>query len=182
MSNSGDSNSGYSNSGNGNSGNWNSGYRNSGYRNSGDSNSGNWNSGKWNSGNWNSGNFCTGTPSPTFFDKPTSLTWEDANKIVPTIDLPCCCEWIPVAKMTDEEKASFPFYTTIGGFLRSSPIPIRESFPIAWAKLSDDEKKKWLALPNFDADKFFKITGVDVREPESPNELVVNGVRYVKAT
>jgi hypothetical protein len=55
-----------------------------------------------------------------------------------------------------------------------------------WANLSQETKDRFTNLPNFDADKFFRITGVDVRtqaEPAKPiteirDKITVNGVEY----
>ena len=190
--NSGNLNSGYRNSGNLNSGYRNSGDRNSGYlnsgdRNSGDRNSGDRNSGDLNSGDRNSGYLCTETPSPMFFDKPWDGTWEEADSLVPWIDLPVGCEFIETSSMTDEEKTTNPNHVTIGGYLKVLCKTVQEAFPIAWAKLDDEEKQRWLDLPNFDAEKFLKCTGVDVRaekqnEPQAevvqPKQIVIDGVTY----
>ena len=182
--NSGDYNSGNYNSGHYNSGNGNSGNRNSGNGNSGHYNSGNCNSGDYNSGNRNSGFFCTETPNPRFFDKESSLTWGEID--IPYVELPTCCTWIPSENMSETEKQEFPNHETLGGYLRSSPMPLTVSFPIGWAKLSPGDQQKFLNLPNFDADKFLQITGVDVRNQEEkpenpPQEMVINGVKYVLA-
>ena len=185
--NSGDLNSGDRNSGNLNSGNRNSGYLNSGDRNSGNLNSGNLNSGDLNSGTRNSGYLCTETPSPIFFDKPWNGTWEEADSLVPWIDLPVGCEFIATSSMTEEEKTANPNHATIGGYLKVLCKTVQEAFPIAWAKLDDEEKQRWLDLPNFDAEKFLKCTGVDVRlekkaEPQAevvqPKQIVIDGVTY----
>jgi hypothetical protein len=162
--NSGDWNSGNRNSGNRNSGNLNSGYRNSGDWNSGYRNSGDWNSGDWNSGNRNSGFFCTETPAPIFFDKPFASTWEEAENLIPYIALPMGCEWVNAANMTDAEKESAPAHVTTGGFLRILNRTVQEAFPLAWAKLDNETKQRFLNLPNFDAEKFLECTGVDVRK------------------
>ena len=151
--NSGDSNSGYRNSGDRNSGNWNSGDRNSGdsnsgYRNSGDRNSGNWNSGNWNSGdrnsgdwnsgNWNSGNhhsgaFCTGKPE-------TILVF---NK-------PCALdEW------RDAYKPDF-LYINPGNDYKAA-------FMKSWEEADPVDRERVRELPNFDADIFFEISGIDLR-------------------
>jgi hypothetical protein len=156
----GNFNSGILNVGNYNTGNWNTGYRNTGNLNTGDLNTG-----SFNLGNFNTGFFCTETPCATFFDKPTSLSFNAARALIPTIQLPIGVEFVPYEKMTDTEKAEFPKYATIGGYLRQHRRPIREVFPIAWAKLSIPEQVKWMTLPNFDRDKFLAITGVDVRKP-----------------
>jgi hypothetical protein len=65
--------------------------------------------------------------------------------------------------MSNNEKKTFPNYKTLGGYLKSESIPINHAFPIAFNKLSREGKMRWVKLPNFDADKFLKITGVDVR-------------------
>ena len=202
--NSGNWNSGNWNSGNWNSGDWNSGDWNSGNRNSGNRNSGNWNSGNWNSGNWNSGNrnsgnwnsgswnsgfFCTETPNPTFFDKPFDGTWEGAFALIPYVELPISCVWVESKDMTQDEKVDNPNHVTIGGYLRKIHITVHQTFPSVWAKMEKETKQKFLDLPNFDAEKFLKCTGVDVRNTNNvnankglsnslPTEVVVGGIRY----
>ena len=175
--NSGNRNSGYWNSGDSNSGNWNSGDRNSGNWNSGDRNSGDRNSGNWNSGNWNSGDrnsgdsnsgyrnsgaFCIdNNPFLILFDKPTTIRvreWENhpvhdvMRKLDPTL-------WIPAYLMSDEEKAANPKYETADGYLKT--ISMKDAWKNLWPNLSDDKKKLFTSLPNFDAAKFKEITGID---------------------
>lgn len=174
--NSGDCNSGYINSGNRNSGNFNSGSRNSGdwnssSRNSGDwnsgrcnsgsHNSGNWNSGDWNSGNYNSGFFCTNSPKLRLFNKETDFTMEEFIKT----------EWYAVLTSgefnltkwrayTDEEKAQDERKRFIGGELIT--IPYKEACANWWASLSEKDKAIIKTIPNFDANIFAEITGIDV--------------------
>jgi len=171
------SNSGHGNSGIGNSGHWNSGIGNSGHWNSGDWNSGDWNSGNWNSGIGNSGHFCTETPAPTFFDKPFAGTWDEAAALIPYVELPIGCEWVDAADMTDAEKAAVPAHVTTGGFLRVLHRTVQEAFPLVWAKMDAETKQRFLDLPNFDAKKFLKCTGVDVRKemptPADPADEIV---------
>ena len=174
--NSGDCNSGYINSGNRNSGNFNSGNRNSGdwnssSRNSGDwnsgrcnsgsHNSGNWNSGDWNSGNYNSGFFCTNSPKLRLFNKETDFTMEEFMKT----------EWYAVLTSgefnltkwrayTDEEKAQDERKRLIGGELIT--IPYKEACANWWASLSEKDKAIIKTIPNFDANIFAEITGIDI--------------------
>ena len=165
--NSGNSNSGYwnsgdRNSGDGNSGDRNSGDSNSGYSNSGDRNSGDRNSGDSNSGNWNSGAFCIdNNPFLILFDKPTTIRvreWENhpvhdvMRKLDPTL-------WIPAYLMSDKEKAANPKYETTDGYLKT--ISMKDAWKNLWPNLSDDKKKLFTSLPNFDAAKFKEITGID---------------------
>ena len=167
--NSGNRNSGDWNSGNRNSGDWNSGDWNSGNRNSGNRNSGDWNSGDWNSGDWNKasnsvGCFNTEDRPLFFFDKPTDMTFEqwrssDAYWLLDRIDFRPA-DWIWFDEMSDEEKEQHPEAQTTGGYLK-----IRDNSDCCkewWNGLSDKEKDIIKAIPNFDADKFFKITGIKV--------------------
>jgi hypothetical protein len=158
-------NTGYGNSGYWNSGNWNSGNGNSGYGNSGNWNSGNWNSGNGNSGYGNSGHgnsgiFCTQEPPLICFDAPTTKKWEKIDH--PSLVNYDLTEWISAENMTDEEKEQFPNYRNTGGCLRT--YTYKEMWARGWAKDSEENKKKFMNLPNFDADKFLEITGIDVRK------------------
>ena len=159
--NSGDWNSGNRNSGNWNSGNRNSGDWNSGRGNSGSRNSGNWNSGDWNSGNCNSGFFCTNSPKLRLFNKETDFTMEEFMKT----------EWYAVLTSggfnltkwrayTDEEKAQDERKRFISGELIT--IPYKEACASWWASLSEKDKAIIKTIPNFDANIFAEITGIDV--------------------
>ena len=174
--NSGDCNSGGCNSGGCNSGNWNSGSRNSGDWNSGRGNSGDWNSGRgnsgsrnsgnWNSGDWNSGNcnsgfFCTNSPKLRLINKETDFTMEEFMKT----------EWYAVLTSggfnltkwrayTDEEKAQDERKRFISGELIT--IPYKEACASWWASLSEKDKAIIKTIPNFDANIFAEITGIDV--------------------
>ena len=189
--NSGDWNSGDWNSGNWNSGNWNSGNRNSGdcnsgnrnsgNRNSGDRNSGNWNSGDRNSGDWNSGdrnsgdwnatsfsNGCFNTVSPKIymFNRPTDWTLEQwfncrARRLLNEID-DCPLEYVYLSDMTDDEKAAHPEAETTGGYLKERTTA--DNARKWWAGLSADDRNIIFSLPNFDAEIFKEITGIDVNK------------------
>ena len=167
-------NSGNRNSGDWNSGDWNSGNRNSGDWNSGNRNSGDWNSGDWNSGNRNSGdwnktsfsNGCFNTVSPKIymFNKPTDWTFEQwfncrARYLLNQID-DCPLEYIWFDSMTDEEKAAHPEAETTGGYLKERTTA--DNARKWWAGLSADDRNIIFSLPNFDAEIFKEITGIDV--------------------
>ena len=165
--NSGDRNSGYRNSGDRNSGYRNSGDRNSGDRNSGDSNSGNWNSGDRNSGDSNSGYrnsgaFCTdNNPRVRLFDVETDMgvrEWENHPAYRLMEDGLNFTFWVNESEMTDAEKEKFSFYKTTGGYLKT--IPHKEGWANFWGNLSNENKKVFTSLPNFDPAKFEFITGI----------------------
>ena len=189
--NTGDWNTGNWNAGDWNTGNWNTGHRNTGNRNTGNRNTGNLNAGDWNTGDWNTGNgntgnwntghrntgfFCTETPSPMFFDEPCNLSWDNAIDAIPTIDLAIGVEWVPSGNMSNEEKDKNPNHVHIGGYLRTHSKPLREVFPLAWSRMDETTRQRFMSLPNFDAEKFLQITGVDVRTPG--DMIVVNGITY----
>ena len=162
--NSGNWNSGNRNSGNRNSGNRNSGYRNSGYwnsgnQNSGNQNSGNWNSGNWNSGYWNSGAFNTDTPTVRMFNKDTGLRWEDIS--FPDFLRFDLNTWIPEYEMTDKEKIDYPDFYVVRGYLKS--VDYKTAFRNAWDNAGTEARQQVFNLPNFDADIFYEISGIDVR-------------------
>ena len=159
-------NSGNRNSGDYNSGNWNSGDCNSGNRNSGDCNSGNRNSGDWNKTNFSSGCFNTKESKILMFNKPSDWTFRDwwnsearylLNKIQHNV-----LEWIWSDDMTDEEKEQHPEYETTGGYLKE--LDESECGQIWWDSLSDQEKNVIKSLPNFDAEIFKEITGIDIKK------------------
>lgn len=195
--NSGDRNSGYRNSGNGNSGdgnsgdrnsgNRNSGYENSGYRNSGNWNSGNRNSGNRNSGNWNSGYgnstnrsagiFCNQEPKVISFNKPTDIAWDKINH--PHFGPFYLNKWIDESEMTDVEKVEQKDFHVRGGYLKT--YEWKEAWANYWRDADEAEKQRVLGLPNFDAEVFKDITGIDIGKKEvSCNGKVVeiDGKKY----
>ena len=142
---------------------------NSGDCNSGDWNSGNRNSGDCNSGDWNKTSFsngCFNTVSPKIymFNKPTDWTFEQwfncrARYLLNQID-DCPLEYIWFDSMTDEEKAAHPEAKTTGGYLKDRTTA--DNARKWWAGLSADDRNIIFSLPNFDAEIFKEITGIDV--------------------
>jgi len=158
--NSGNRNSGYYNSGDCNSGNRNSGYCNSGDCNSGNHNSGNRNSGYCNSGDYNSGGFNITEPTIFFFGKDTGKKWNE-------IDHPHFIEfytarWIKEDDMTADEKIAEPNYHVAQGYLKT--YDYKEAWKNFWKDTDKENRRKFLNLPNFDAEIFKEITGIDVEE------------------
>ncbi len=194
LNNTGNRNSGDSNSGNRNSGNFNSGNRNTGDYNTGSYHTGDWNTGSyntgdyntgshnagdWNTGSYNTGDYNTGDWNMTsqatgcfntkrqdlrFFDKETSMTFEEwresnASRLLTRIDF-MGTSWIHSWQMTEEEKKEHPEHETTGGYLKVSDI--KEACTKWWDELSYYERKIIKDIPNFDAKKFFQITGIEV--------------------
>jgi len=130
----------------------------------GNSNSGDRNSGDSNSGYRNSGAFCLDdNPIIYLFDKPTEMKvreWEQSKAIRIMNSLLELEIWIEEPSMNDEEKENNPSYKTTGGYLKTKTL--HEAWGDMWNNLSEDNKKAFLELPNFDADKFFSITGIRI--------------------
>ena len=142
----------------------NSGNRNSGNRNSGDCNSGDCNSGDWNKTSFSNGCFNTVSPKIYMFNKPTDWTFEQwfncrARYLLNQID-DCPLEYIWFDSMTDEEKAAHPEAETTGGYLKERTTA--DNARKWWAGLSADDRNIIFSLPNFDAEIFKEITGIDV--------------------
>jgi len=157
--NTGNDNSGYSNSGY-----WNSGNSNSGYWNSGNSNSGYWNSGNWNSGNWNSGCFNTDEPNARFFNKDTTIKMSEfySSERCPSSYGFYLTKWVDSSKMTDQEKEDNLTYKTCGGYLKT--YTYEEAWANFWKDTTEENRQKFLNLPNFSAKIFKEITGIDTEE------------------
>ena len=147
-------NEGNDNTGHSNSGNWNSGDRNSGDSNSGDSNS----------GYRNSGAFCLDqNPKLFLFDKITDINvkdWEQSEAVKTMNELLETSMWVFASSMTDDEKKANPKYETTDGYLKTKTL--KEAWADMWGNLDDRRKKLFTDLPNFDADKFFQITGIKI--------------------
>ena len=178
--NSGHRNSGNRNSGYGNSGYWNSGYWNSGYGNSGNRNSGYGNSGYGNSTDRESGIFCNAEGKVRMFNKPTNLTWDEIDH--PHFTEFYLCKWISESEMTDEEKKADTQFYVRGGYLKT--YTYKDAWSNFWKDTDEENRKKFLALPNFDADVFLDITGIDVRKQTlnlkgKEVKVALDGVEYV---
>ena len=164
MVNTGKGDTGLRNTGDCNSGSYNSGKWNSGNYNSGDCNSGNRNSGDYNKTSFSSGVFCTEQPKLIMFNKPTEMTFNqwwcsDACRLLNKIDFRST-EFILSDDMTEEEKAAHPDWETIQGYLKKRDIS--ECCQRWWMNLSMNEKCIIQNMPNFDAEIFKEITGIQV--------------------
>ena len=138
-------------------------YVNIGKNNTGNRNSGDWNSGDWNSGKYSNGIFNTEETKIKIFDKESNWTFEDwiGSKSYKILNQMRLTEWIYKEEMTEEEKQKNPDYETKGGYLRK--YEYKEACKIMWDKLTEEEKETVMTeIPNFDKDKFYKITGIRI--------------------
>ena len=135
-----------------------------GFCNTGDWNTGNCNTGNWNIVNASSGCFCTEDQKILIFDKPSDWTlkdWQNSNARRLLNQIPkSVVEWIYEEDMTDQEKEENPTYKTTGGYLKV--LDESESAQIWWDRLEDEDKNTVKYIPNFDAEKFEKCTGIKV--------------------
>ena len=139
---------------------------NSGNRNSGNRNSGNRNSGDWNATSFSNGCFNTVSPKIYMFNKSTDWTfnhWRNcrARYLLNQID-DCPLEYVHLSDMTDEEKAAHPEAETTGGYLKERTTA--DNARKWWAGLNADDRNIIFSLPNFDAEIFKEITGIDVNK------------------
>ena len=155
----------------------NTGENNNGNRNSGDRNSGNWNSGDSNSGNWNSGDrnsgyFNTNEPNARFFNRESNIKLSDFENsdACPNWDEFYLNNWVNKEDMTDEEKEKVKGWETTGGYLKI--LDYKEAWKIFWEKISEENRQKFLNLPNFDADIFFEITGINIKKTKLTGKII----------
>ena len=137
---------------------------NTGIFNSGNRNSGDWNSGDWNSGNWNSGYFNSLIPDMFVFNKPCKReVWERAKK--PGFLFFDLVTRVSFNLTTDTEKRENPRAEVCGGYFKT--LSYKEAFQKSYNDLSNAEREKQTALlkalPNFDADIFFEISGIRIK-------------------
>ena len=164
--NAGDFNTGYYNTGNHNTGDYNTGDFNTGNHNTGDYNTGDFNTGDFNTGYGNSGCFNTLNSNMTFFNQLSNWTYSDWNRskaraILDTMPMNTL-KWICLDSMTYVEKEFNPEYETTSGYLKMFKAT-KVDKQTWWDNLSDKYKEEVLSLPNFNADIFEEITGINVR-------------------
>ena len=157
----------------------NTGLNNSGYGNSGNWNSGNWNSGYGNSIDRESGIFCSEQGKIRMFNKPTNLTWNEINH--PSFNEFYLNKWIGESEMNDEEKKAEPKFFVRGGYLKT--YTWNEAWTNFWKDTNEENRKKFINLPNFDAKVFKDITGIDVevKKPSLSGKTVrveLDGISY----
>ena len=62
--------------------------------------------------------------------------------------------------MTEEEKIKHPTYKTTGGYLKT--VDFKTACKMMWDKLDDNDKEEVKKIPNFNAEIFEEITGINV--------------------
>jgi len=68
--------------------------------------------------------------------------------------------WIPWSAMSKEEQAANPKLEASEGYTKS--IPLKDAWKNAWGNWTDENKKVFTDLENFDAKIFEEITGIKI--------------------
>jgi hypothetical protein len=168
-------------------GSWSTGHRSTGNGSTGYYSTGDWSTGHRSTGGWSTSNYSTGHFSTEdysgfgCFDKPCTLEeWHAAYK--PSWLYFNLIEWLSEDDMTDEEKEANPTYHTTGGYLKV--YNYKEAFQASYNRATREEQLRIKELPNFDADKFYQISGIRIDEApaeEEPKEKFVtdeDGKKY----
>lgn len=103
--------------------------------------------------------FCSIEPTLIIFNKPTNKKWNEINH--PHFAELYITKWISWTDMTAIEKKDNPKAEFTEGYLKK--FEYKEAWSSFWRDTDEDNRKKFLTLPNFDAELFEEITGVDVR-------------------
>ena len=159
----GDRSAGHGSTGNGSTGHGSTGHGSAGDRSTGHGSTGNGSTGSWSTSNWSTGHFST-VDYAGFgaFNLPCSPDiWDKAQK--PDFLYFDLVEWIVIEDMTETEITDNPTCETVGGFLKV--YEYQEAFLKSFNSLSAEEKKEQIALlealPNFNYDIFYEISGID---------------------
>ncbi|WP_438846856.1 pentapeptide repeat-containing protein, partial [Anaerocaecibacter muris] len=124
-------------------------------------NTGNRNTGDCNTGNWNSGFFNTKENKCFIFDKLSDMTVREfrTSKYYDAIYSSAfiLTEWV---EYTDDEKCADKAKELIGGHLKR--YDYKDACAKWWAEMSAENREIIQQIPNFNADKFFEITGIKV--------------------
>ena len=144
----------------------------------------NWNTGNWNTGNWNTCDKETGffnTAQPTkvrvFNTLVAADLWSKAEK--PDFLYFSLTEWVFEDEMTDQEKVDYDTFRTTGGYLKS--YEYKEAFQKSWDEADEEDRALLFKLPEFDAEVFKEISGIDVsiNKPDCQGKtVIVDGIEY----
>lgn len=128
-------------------------------------NTGDCNTGDWNIGDCNTGCFMTEEQPIMMFNKPSDWTFRkwldsDARWLLNHIPKNVTTR-VYACDMTDQEKADHPEHQATGGYLKT--LDEADAAQTWWDGLDQRKRDIILDLPNFDADIFFKCTGINVK-------------------
>ena len=200
----GDFSTGDYSTGNRSTGDYSTGNRSTGHCSTGNHSTGDYSTGDFSTGDFSTGDFSTGDYStgdgstgycsisngstghfstidgqPSFFDKPFNGTWAEALELIPYVELKLGAYWVASSEMTDQQKADHPTHENLGGVLLKHNHTYHQAWAIAWSEMYQATRDRFLNLPNFDAQKFKQITGIDTTSVQGPkNVTVIDGKTY----
>ena len=91
------------------------------------------------------------------FNKSTDKKWDEINH--PHFYEFYLTKWISEDEMTDEEKKNDPDFYVRKGYLKT--FTYLEAWSNFWKYTDEENRNKFLALPNFSWDVFTEITGIN---------------------
>jgi hypothetical protein len=135
---------------------------NTGDRNTGNRNQGDYCTGDFNLSDHEAGCFCTEEHKIRIFDIESDMTYDqwkqsEACRLLNKIDFRPTA-WIYSEDMSEQEKSNYPTHETTGGYLKICDTC--KAYINWWDSLSDKKKEVIKNIPNFDAEKFERITGI----------------------
>lgn len=102
------------------------------------------------------------------FNKETNLKWDEIDH--PHFNEFYLTKWISESEMTDEEKKADPEFYVRGGYLKT--YTWKEAWANFWRDTDEENRKKFLALPNFSWEVFTEITGITGTDESKKQELL----------
>ena len=112
-----------------------------------------------------------------FFNKDSEITYSEFVKgriVYPNLKL---CSWVPYKDLPKDEQTKEA--KTTGGKLKT--LTYKEAWKEYWGRASEEDKKWFMLLPNFDAKIFEEITGINVSTKSLSGKEVkvtLDGVEY----
>jgi hypothetical protein len=101
------------------------------------------------------------------FNKEINLKWDEIDH--PHFNEFYLNKWISESEMTTQEKKDEAEFHVRGGYLKT--YSWNDAWTNFWEDTDETNRKKFLALPNFDSEIFKSITGIDVGKKDcTPKE------------
>jgi len=155
----GDYSTGDCSTGNRSTGDCSTGNRSTGNRSTGDYSTGNRSTGYWSISDNSSGHFSTVSSMSSFDKQCTKEEWDNFSK--PSFLYFDVTVWVESHKLSDKEKEDNEDHGNTGGYVKI--LDFKQAFQDSYKNATGEDRKKILKAPNFDADKFLEISGIDVR-------------------
>ena len=143
------------------------GHQSTGSHSTGHLSTGHLSTGNWSTSDLSTGHFCT-KDGKGFgaFNKKLHKKYEESVRIWNEAEKPECLffsitEWVALDMMSQSEKEQSPSSSITGGFLKV--YDYKEAFTKSVTSASKEERDLIRALPNFNDEVFFEISGCDLR-------------------